>query len=262
LERYAKSQRFIGLCAILSDEYFKTYHVSFHTPPAEFFGFLTTQSKFNLLGVENDALVLVQKNVVPSWQDFLERVVEANTRYNTFFLAPTTFYSPMANMLRTPKGHMKLEIGDGGEWQWGRVVTPSFISSSGDASVPGEDITEATQNISSSLSTGPSSLLGGPRGGAVSTSGGAPQVFSFGNMGYPGSVGNNSSSSSSSSGTHRVPAPSPYPIHPPISGFGGHPPSSRPPNVPSPPPPQYPSTPAPAPSIPFEGDEITGVTGQ
>jgi hypothetical protein len=269
LERYAKSQRFIALCAILSDEYFKSYHVSFHAPPVEFVGFLTTEKNFGLVGVENDTLVAIAKNVVNTWQDFLERVVEANTRFNTFFLAPTTLYSPMANILRTPKGHMKLEIGDGGEWQWGRVVTPSFVSSSGDTSIPGEDITEAAQNISSSLSPAP--LLSAPRSGQSQTSGYAPSIYAF-NMGFPGS---NSSANPSSASS----APSPSSQNPPqylpylssaynAHGGGGRPPSSTfsspPPTFVAPPPPPPPPRPVTGPlvapaSVPFEGEEITGV---
>jgi len=46
LERYSRSSRFIGMCAILSEDYFKTYSVSYHAPPAEFFWFLNYGGPF------------------------------------------------------------------------------------------------------------------------------------------------------------------------------------------------------------------------
>jgi len=162
LERYSKgSPRFVAQCAILSAAYFESpYRVSFHAPPSEFVGILTTESQFELAGVEEDVLVRVKATSVSDWVSFLEHVVATNVRFNTFFLAPQTFYSPIANVLRTPKGHMKLEIGDGGEWQWGKVISASFVNVSPGVVVSGEDLTDDAQNASSAVYLGPTTDAG------------------------------------------------------------------------------------------------------
>lgn len=149
------SPRFVCVCAILSEEYFDKFRVYSHSLPAEFEGIVTSLPDLELKGVENGVLVPIKLERVKTWAEMLEAVVQANIKYNTFFLAPQTFYSPLANILVSPKSHMKFEIGDAGEWLWGKMPkNASFLSPTFRRHEDGDEVDQAVVPAQPSLLTG------------------------------------------------------------------------------------------------------------
>jgi len=69
--------------------------------PADFQGIISTYSEFFLMG-ELDAPVPVVKYLdkVSRFSEWLQMVVQANSAYTTWFLAPRAIHSPLSNLIR------------------------------------------------------------------------------------------------------------------------------------------------------------------